>query len=82
VQNKASDETPATTELDDSVLDSVTGGTFIAPALSGPLYTPPPKGPAGGGGDGGSKPGGHDDGSIPTGGTSGNFEPNSILFPK
>jgi hypothetical protein len=82
MQSKASDKTPAATELDDSALDSVVGGTSLGVTSAGPLYTPTPKGPAGGGGDDGTiRPLGGDHSTITPGG-SGGGGPNGIQFPK
>jgi hypothetical protein len=81
MQDKTSDKSPKTTELDDAALDSVVGGTSLGPVASGPIYTPIPGGGVQTGGGGGSKPSGADDGSVVSH-PSGPFEPNSINFPK
>ena len=55
MQNKEPDKIPATTELDDSALDSVTGGSFDirTTGIQKPTFSPGPSGggpPAGGDG--------------------------------
>ena len=61
LQDKASEKSPATTELNDSALDGVAGGSFVGPSPTPGITTVGPKGvkgietpPSGGGGIGGS----------------------------
>lgn len=85
MQNKVSDKSPTTTELDDNALDGVVGGGMNISGSGGfsiPTSTGGGSLPTGGGDGGGSSP------STPGGGdpfkdhTSGSFEPNSVHFPK